>query len=65
MTHYGYPMLEDQRCGNCRYGGKHADDELRLCRRHAPQIGKYGGEWPTTTPSQWCGEWAPPEEMWK
>ena len=52
-----FPPLTEQHCSNCRYVSPHSHPDLRLCRRHAPQVGPYGGQWPTTTSDQWCGEW--------
>ena len=46
MTNHGYPPLDEQECGNCRYGVWHRrrsraikrSDDVLSCRRHAPKL---------------------------
>jgi hypothetical protein len=70
--HYGYPPLEKQFCGNCRYAIElpKRHDEVMRCARHAPQVlatecrrtddpATVWGHWPAVLPDLWCGEWGP------
>ncbi len=46
-----------QRCESCRYW-KPIKADLGLCRLGPPVIADGGSMWPTTEPSDWCGEYA-------
>ena len=71
MSHHGYPPIDRQHCGSCRYSvelPKRTHDDALRCARHAPVIqpdfvaagdGTAWGLWPATLPELWCGEWAP------
>jgi hypothetical protein len=75
VNKYGYPLLQDQECGNCRYSRElDRTDGAMSCRRHAPVVTSdrlsaddptTWGMWPAVFPKFWCGEWAPPEKVWK
>ena len=68
---YGYPPVEQQHCGICRYAvelPKRDFDDVVRCARHAPVIlpepldpedPTLYGYWPAVLPDCWCGEWAP------
>ena len=67
-----YPPQAEQQCGNCFYVKSfpvEADDfEMLWCRRNAPVplaggIPNHFASWPLVCGDQWCGEWAPPQEV--
>jgi hypothetical protein len=71
MNNHGYPPLDEQECGNCRYSRAttRADDVLS-CRckspwltdlKHSDDDKTAWGWWPAVCPDFWCGEWAPQE----
>ena len=51
------PLLEKQRCENCRYYLQSSNE----CRRNAPQPSVsrhiYSAWWPVVADGDWCGEW--------
>jgi len=73
VAEHGDPPLEQQRCGNCRYGiqlPRRQWDEAMRCARHPPQVlasecrrtddpATVWGHWPAILPELWCGEWGP------
>jgi hypothetical protein len=70
---YGYPPLDQQCCGTCRYGielPKRTWDDAIRCARHPPVVlpnhlddndPTTWGCWPAVFPDAWCGHWAPVE----
>ena len=68
MTHYGYPLINEQDCEGCRYS-RSTDMEWMTCQRHPPVITDLTssvapssfGWFPTVATHGWCGEWAPQE----
>jgi hypothetical protein len=70
MSNHGYPPLDEQACGNCRYSRATRTDAVLSCRCNSPKLTdlKFStddktawGWWPAVTPEWWCGEWAPQE----
>lgn len=62
--------MPDESCATCRFyrptyyedeGGKVAMSIVGFCHRRAPVSYNGSGHWPTSAPSDWCGEYAPKE----
>jgi hypothetical protein len=66
MSAMNYPPLSMQSCANCRYY-RYPEGGFSTCRRHSPICPSLDlnlvTSWPLVNPEDWCGEWAPDEEV--